>query len=56
MKLPAIVVFPVMNIGVIVVTAVVAYLIWKEEINLYGKIAIACWYCCDIVVEVVTIY
>lgn len=40
-KLPAIVVFPVMNIGVIVLTAVAAYLIWKEVINLYGKIAIA---------------
>jgi drug/metabolite transporter (DMT)-like permease len=30
-----------MNIGVIVVTATAAYLIWKEKINLYGKIAIA---------------
>ncbi|HMN25890.1 MAG TPA: EamA family transporter [Ignavibacteriaceae bacterium] len=39
-ELPAIVVFPVMNIGVIVITAVVAYLIWKEQINLYGKIAL----------------
>ena len=40
-ELPAIVVFPVMNIGVIVITAVAAYLIWKEEINLHGKIALA---------------
>ena len=40
-ELPAIVVFPVMNIGVIVVTATTAYLIWKEKINLYGRIAIA---------------
>jgi len=40
-ELPAIVVFPVMNIGVIVVTATAAYLIWKEKINLYGRIAIA---------------
>ena len=40
-EVPAIVVFPVMNIGVIVLTAVAAYLIWKEQINLYGKIAIA---------------
>lgn len=39
-SLPAIVVFPIQNIGVIVLTAVAAYLIWKEEINLYGKIAI----------------
>lgn len=30
-----------MNIGVIVITAVAAYLIWKEEINLHGKIALA---------------
>ncbi len=39
-ELPAIIVFPIQNIGVIVITAVAAYLIWKEEINLYGKIAI----------------
>ena len=39
--LPAIIVFPIQNIGVIVLTAVAAYLIWKEQINLYGKIAIA---------------
>lgn len=40
-ELPAIIVFPIQNIGVIVITAVVAYVIWKEQINLYGKIAIA---------------
>ena len=40
-ELPAIIVFPIQNIGVIVITAVSAYLIWKEQINLYGKIAIA---------------
>jgi drug/metabolite transporter (DMT)-like permease len=40
-ELPAIVVFPIQNIGVIVITAIAAYLIWKEKINLYGKIAIA---------------
>lgn len=40
-ELPAIIVFPIQNIGVIVITAVVAYLIWKEQINIYGKIAIA---------------
>ena len=38
--LPAIVVFPIQNIGVIVLTAVAAYTIWKEEINFYGKIAL----------------
>lgn len=40
-ELPAIVVFPVMNIGVIVVTATAAYIFWKENINLYGRIALA---------------
>ncbi|HRN25217.1 MAG: EamA family transporter [Ignavibacteriaceae bacterium] len=40
-ELPAIIVFPIQNIGVIVLTAVAAYLFWKEQINLYGKIAIA---------------
>jgi len=39
-ELPAIVVFPVMNIGVIVVTATAAYMFWKEKINLYGRIAL----------------
>jgi len=39
--LPAIVVFPIQNIGVIVLTAVAAYIFWKEQINLYGKIALA---------------
>jgi drug/metabolite transporter (DMT)-like permease len=39
--LPAIIVFPIQNIGIIVITAVAAYLFWKEQINLYGKIALA---------------
>jgi drug/metabolite transporter (DMT)-like permease len=39
-QVPAIVVFPVLNIGVIVLTAFAAYLFWKEKINLYGKIAL----------------
>ncbi len=39
--LPAIIVFPIQNIGVIVITAVAAYLLFKEKINLYGKLAIA---------------
>lgn len=38
--LPAIVVFPIQNIGVIVFTAVMAYLIWGEKINKYGILAI----------------
>ena len=40
-SLPAIIVFPIQNIGVIVLTAVAAYIFWKEKINLYGKIALA---------------
>jgi drug/metabolite transporter (DMT)-like permease len=39
-QLPAIVVFPIQNIGVIVFTAVSAYLLWKERINKYGMIAL----------------
>ena len=40
-ELPAIIVFPIQNIGVIVLTAIAAYIFWKEQINLYGKIALA---------------
>ncbi len=40
LTLPAIIVFPVQNIGVILLTAVGAYIFWKEKINLYGKIAL----------------
>lgn len=40
-ELPAIIVFPIQNIGVIVITAVAAYLLFNEKINLYGKFAIA---------------
>lgn len=39
-ELPAIVVFPIQNIGVIVFTAVMAYLIWREKINNYGIAAL----------------
>ena len=39
-ELPAIVVFPIQNIGVIVFTAIMAYLIWKEKINNYGIAAL----------------
>lgn len=39
-ELPAIVVFPIQNIGVIVFTAVMAYLIWKEKINNFGIAAL----------------
>jgi len=40
-ELPAIIVFPIQNIGVIVLTAIAAYIFWKEKINLYGRIALA---------------
>ena len=39
-QLPAIVVFPVLNIGVIVVTAISAYIIWREKLNYYGIAAL----------------
>lgn len=39
-QLPAIVVFPIMNIGVIVFTAISAFIIWKETLNKYGILAI----------------
>lgn len=39
-KLPAVVVYPSMNIGVILVTSFGAYLIWKENINRFGKFAL----------------
>jgi drug/metabolite transporter (DMT)-like permease len=39
-ELPAIVVFPIQNIGVIVFTAVAAYVIWREKINNYGLAAL----------------
>lgn len=39
-QLPAIVVFPVLNIGVILVTALSAYIIWREKLNSYGIAAL----------------
>ncbi|GIV46106.1 MAG: hypothetical protein KatS3mg036_0924 [Ignavibacterium sp.] len=39
-ELEAIVVFPIQNIGVIVFTAIMAYIIWKEKINNYGIAAL----------------
>ena len=38
--LPAIIVYPVMNIGVILVTTISAYLIWKETLNNFGIAAV----------------
>jgi len=39
-QLPAIVVFPIQNIGVILFTAIMAYIIWREKINNYGIAAL----------------
>ncbi len=39
-ELPAIVVFPIQNIGVILFTAVMAYILWREKINNYGIAAL----------------
>jgi drug/metabolite transporter (DMT)-like permease len=38
--LPAILVYPVVNVGIIIFTAIFAYLFWKEEINTFGKWAL----------------
>jgi drug/metabolite transporter (DMT)-like permease len=35
-QLPAIIVYPSINIGIIVLTSLAAFLIWKEELNAYG--------------------
>lgn len=39
-QISAIIVYPVMNIGVILVTTISAYLIWKETLNGYGIAAV----------------
>lgn len=35
-QLPAIIVYPSINIGIIVLTSLAAFLIWKEKLNVYG--------------------
>ncbi len=35
-QLPGIIVYPSINIGIIVLTTLAAFLIWKEELNVYG--------------------
>ncbi len=35
-QLPAIIVYPSINIGIIVLTSLAAFLIWKEKMNVYG--------------------
>jgi drug/metabolite transporter (DMT)-like permease len=39
-QLPAIVVYPMTNIGIILLTTIGAAMIWKEKLNLYGKLAL----------------
>ena len=39
--LPAIVVFPLMNVGIILLTTLLAFLIWKEKLNSWGVLALA---------------
>lgn len=35
-QLPAIIVYPSINIGIIVLTSLAAFIIWKEKLNVYG--------------------
>ena len=39
-QLPAIVVYPMTNIGIILLTALGAWIIWKEKLNMYGIFAL----------------
>jgi drug/metabolite transporter (DMT)-like permease len=39
-QVPAIVVYPVTNIGIILLTALGAWIIWKEKLNMYGIFAL----------------
>jgi drug/metabolite transporter (DMT)-like permease len=39
-QLPAIVVYPMTNIGIILITTLGAAIIWKEKLNMYGKWAL----------------
>jgi drug/metabolite transporter (DMT)-like permease len=39
--LPAIVVFPLMNVGIILLTTLMAFWIWKEKLNRWGVLALA---------------
>lgn len=38
--IPAVIVYPVMNIGVILITTISAYLIWRETLNSFGIAAV----------------
>ena len=37
--LPAILVYPTINVGIIVFTTLLAFLIWKEKLNYWGMLA-----------------
>lgn len=39
--LPAILVYPLMNVGIILFTTVAAFIIWKEKLNRWGVLALA---------------
>jgi drug/metabolite transporter (DMT)-like permease len=39
-QLPAVVVYPMTNIGIILVTTLGAEFLWKEKLNLFGKLAL----------------
>jgi len=39
--LPAILVYPIMNVGIIVFTTLLAFVIWKEKLNRWGVLALA---------------
>ncbi len=39
-QLSAIVVYPVTNIGIILLTSVLAFMIWKENLNRFGQLAL----------------
>ena len=41
-QLPAIVVYPAVNIGIIVLTAILAALFWREKMNTYSVFGLAC--------------
>jgi len=39
--LPAILVYPIMNVGIIVFTTLLAFVFWKEKLNRWGVLALA---------------
>jgi drug/metabolite transporter (DMT)-like permease len=39
--LPAILVYPFMNVGIILFTTLLAFILWKEKLNRWGVFALA---------------